>query len=303
MSVADFVEDSFGSNSRKKLENIRTGGSNNEKGNKYESYFAVAKICSAISNSLAHKNFDNYSVSAQEEAFIDDLCYKVHDLNEKTNYQAKNSSGSAAAWTKEIADRCQYQREIDLIYHGATSSKNVLLVSSKARYKKNLKKIPQEMRTYCFCEHFPYIENSSSLIAAYKPLRDDLTTICANSNLQTLDTAFKILLSVWATSSHKAHRTVGDIVGEAKRMSHPNLFCALLPEREVPNWLMEKCATFNDCYASVESGIVCVNYNGLKISVLNVTDIDINKQKILQKETTVDAFLQSLTNFAKQSLA
>ncbi|WP_158680589.1 hypothetical protein [Cronobacter sakazakii] len=301
MSVADFVEGRLGSDLRKKLEKIGTGGSSNEKGSRYESYFAVAKICSAVAASLQNENFDNYSVSAQEVAFVDDICYKIHDLNEKTNYQAKNSSGRAASWTKDIEDRCLYQKDIDLIYHGAKSSKSVLLVSSKSRRQKNIKKIPVSMRTYCFCEHFPYLENSSSLIMAHKPLRDDLKAICADDNLQTLDTAFKILHSAWATSSSKAQRTVGDIVGEAKRMSRPNIFHALLPEREVPGWLMEKCATFNDCYASVESGVVCVSYNGLKISVPNAADIDNKWQAVLLSTKKVEAFLQSLTDFTKQS--
>lgn len=301
MSVADFVEGRLGYDLRKKLEKIGTGGSSNEKGSRYESYFAVAKICSAVAASLQNENFDNYSVSAQEVAFVDDICYKVHDLNEKTNYQAKNSSGRAASWTKDIEDRCLYQKDIDLIYHGANSSKSVLLVSSRSRRQKNIKKIPLSMRTYCFCEHFPYLENSSSLIMAHKPLRDDLKAICADDNLQTLDTAFKILHSAWATSSSKAQRTVGDIVGEAKRMSRPNIFHALLPEREVPGWLMEKCATFNGCYASVESGVVCVSYNGLKISMPNAAEIDIKWQKILLSTKKVEAFLQSLTDFTKQS--
>ncbi|WP_146000708.1 hypothetical protein [Chimaeribacter coloradensis] len=301
LSVADFVEDSLGSDLRKKLEKIGTGGASNEKGSRYESYFAVAKICSAVAASIHNSNFDNYSVSAQEVAFVDDICYKIHDLHEKTNYQAKNSSGPTASWTKDIEERCSYQKIIDLDYHGAKTSKNVLLVSSRAKRQNNIKKIPLSMREYCFCEHFPYLESSSSLILAHKPLRDDLKAICADDNLQTLDTAFKIIHSAWATSSSKAQRTVGDIVGEAKRMSRPNIFHALLPEREVPGWLMEKCATFNGCYASVESGVVYVSYNGLKISVPNAVDIDRELQEALLSTKKVEVFLQSLTDFTKQS--
>ena len=302
MTVADFVEKNLGADLRKKLERIGTGGTSNEKGNKYESFFAVAKICSAVATSLSSSNFDNYTVSAQEPAFVDDICYKVHNLKAKTNYQAKNSSGPAASWTKDIEERCTYQKGIDLNYHGVNTSKNVLLVSSRAKRQKNIKKIPQNMRTYCFCEHFPYLESSVELILAHKPLRNDLESICAETNLQTLDTAFKIIHSIWATSSSKAKRTVGDIVGEAKKISRPNIFHALIPEREVPSWLMEKCATFHGCLASVESGVVYVRYNGLEISMPNVSGaLSPEYEKKLLTVNKVDAFLQLLTDLTKQS--
>ncbi|HEJ8101637.1 hypothetical protein [Serratia marcescens] len=303
MSVADFVEQEFGQELRKKLERIGTGGASNEKGSKYESFFAVAKICSAVATSLDNSKFDNFSVSSQETAFVDDICYKVHDLNEKTNYQAKNSSGAAGSWTKDIEARCAYQQKIDLNYHAAKVSKNVLLVSSKSKCQRNLKKIPLSMRTFCFCEHFPYLESSVELILAHKPLRKDLETICSENNLQTLDTAFKIIHSAWATSSSKAKRTVGDIVGEAKKMSRPNIFHALVPERQVPQWMMEKCATFKECNARVESGIVYVRYNGLELSVPNAPDVLIAAvEKELQAIKKVNDFIQWLTDFTKQSL-
>ncbi len=302
MSVADFVENTLGPDLRKKLDRIGTGGASNEKGNKYESFFAVAKICSSVALSIENSNFDNFTVSSQEIAFVDDICYKVHDLNEKTNYQAKNSAGRAGSWTKDIEERCDYQKKIDQDYHCVKTSKNVLLVSSRAKRQRNIKKIPLAMRSYCFCEYFPYLESSVELILAHKPLRKDLEAICADKNLQTLDTAFKIIHSAWTTTSSKAKRTVGDIVGEAKKMSHPDIFHALVPERQVPGWLMGKCTSFKDCYASVESGIVYVRYNGLEILVPNVADgfsHELQEQILATKK--VGAFVQLLTDFTKQS--
>lgn len=302
MNVADFVEKNLGADLRKKLERIGTGGASNEKGSKYESFFAVAKICSAVALSLKSSNFDNYSVSTQEAAFVDDICFKVHDLMEKNNYQAKNSAGSPSSWTKDIENRCAYQKEIDLDYHGVKTSKNVLLVSSRSKCKNNIKKIPVSMRSFCFCEHFPYLESSLELILAHKPLRMDLETICAEIKLSTLDTAFKIIHSAWATHGSSEKRTVGDIVGEAKRISRPNIFHGLIPVRQVPDWLMEKCATFHGCYASVQSGIVYVRYNGLEISVTNAPEVltaELETEFLAAKK--VDTFFQLLTDFTKQS--
>ena len=302
LTVADFVEANLGAELRKKLEKIGTGGASNEKGSKYESFFAVAKICSAAALSIENDSFDNYSVSAQEAAFVDDICFTIHDRSEKNNYQAKNSAGSPSSWTTDIQDRCAYQKKIDLDYHGVKTSKNILLVSSRAKCQRNIKKIPISMRKFCFCEHFPYLESTLELILAHKQLRMDLEKICAENRLSTLDTAFKIIHSAWATHGPSRKRTVGDIVGEAKKMSHPNIFHGLIPTRQVPDWLVEKCATFNGCSASVQSGIVYVSYNGLEISVNNAPEVPADElREKLRTTKKVDAFLQLLTDMSKQS--
>ncbi|MBT0731525.1 hypothetical protein [Rosenbergiella nectarea] len=303
MSVNDFVEKEYGVGLRKRLERIATGGASNEKGNKYESFFAVSKICSAISMSLETSNFDNYSVSTQETAFVDDICFEVFDIKEKNNYQAKNSAGAASKWTKDIEERCGYQQNIDVKYHKQNTSNNILLVSSRQRQKKNTILIPVGMRHYSSCEYFPYHKSSSMLIQAHAPLREDLEMICGVSNLSTLDSAFKVLQGVWATEDSSVKRTVGDMISTAKAMSHPDIFNGLSPLKEVPLWLTQKCATFNECYAHVQSGTIRVSFKGFDVTLINPPDVISGdfEQKLLAAET-VDAFVQLLTNLTSQSL-
>ncbi|PHM50273.1 hypothetical protein [Xenorhabdus miraniensis] len=297
MTLEDFVERSLGPSLRKKLEKINIGGSSNHKGTKYENYYAVAKICSSVANSMKDNSYDNYVLSAQERAFVDDLCWRVKDSGLKINYQAKNSENYVADWNNDLQERIKNQYHIDINYHKVKISRNVLLVSSKAKYRKNLKKIPIDLRTFCDCEYFPYFKSSTQLIMEHKPLRSDLEKICANKSLQSLDTAFKIIHSAWVMNDSQEVKTIGDIIGEAKSMSHPNIFHGLIPSR-----LTEKCATFNGCIASVESGIVYVRCRGLEVVVTDAYDqLTPEQLKQIDSATELHTFLDILTNITKQS--
>ncbi|EMU9120611.1 hypothetical protein AAH235_002154 [Providencia stuartii] len=303
MSVLNYVEGRFGTNSREKLEKISTGGSSNAKGNKYEEYFAVAKICSAVSNAMKDNSFDNYVVSSQEVAFVDDLCYLIKDIKQKTNYQAKNSSGSAASWTDEIKERCEKQKVIDIEYHGVRESKNVLLVSSQSKCESNQGKIPVHMRSFCSCEYFPYCESSIPLILEHQELRVDLEAMCADNNIQTLDTAFRYLYSVWGTRDEKKTCSVGDIIKEAKKISKPNVFGGLIPSLILPQWLSEKCATFQNCQASIKSGKINISYNGLEVMVENLPmQLDPKLKVEIENTTTPNSFMSLLMNLQSKIL-
>ncbi|MEQ4671207.1 MULTISPECIES: hypothetical protein [Providencia] len=303
MSIFDYVETEFGTNSKAKLKRISIGGNSNQKGNKYEDYFAVTKVCLAISQAITICDFDNYYVSSQEVAFIDDICYQIKNIGYKTNYQAKNSSGKAASWTKEIEERCKKQLNIDLKFHKANTSMNVLLVSSRGKCKNNKKKIPIQMNTYCSCEFFPYFNNSISLILSHKELRESLEIICADNNIQTLDTAFRCLYSVWGTTDPSEKCSVGDILRKAKDMSKPNIFCGFLPEMSIPSWLIEKCATFQNCQASIESGKIYVRYNGLELMVENLPQTLTPELEVVVKQiTTLESFMRLLIDFTGKNL-
>ncbi|MDC9613768.1 hypothetical protein PSI19_07675 [Xenorhabdus khoisanae] len=302
MTLADFVEHTLGPSLRIKLERIKIGGSSNQKGTQYENYYAVAKICSSVANSMKDNSYDNYVLSAQEIAFVDDLCWRSRDSGLKVNYQAKNSENHVADWNNDLQERFKSQYHIDINYHGVKTSRNVLLVSSKAKCRRNLKKIPIDLRTFCDCEYFPYFKSSTELIMEHKLLRSDLEKICASTSLQVLDTAFKIIHSAWVTNDSQGVRTIGDIIGEAKSMSCPNIFHGLIPSRQVPEWLTEKCATFNGCIASVESGVVYMRCRGLEVVVAGAPDQLTSEQlKQIDSATELHTFLDILTNITKQS--
>jgi hypothetical protein len=106
MDLVEFVHDSYGPEVAEKLRRIRTGGDNNQKGGLYEDFFAVARICAIAAH---EEQLDQFEISSQELAFVDDLCIRDNSQKLKTNYQAKNSFGSAADWTDEIEERFRLQ--------------------------------------------------------------------------------------------------------------------------------------------------------------------------------------------------
>lgn len=264
MALDAFVRKHFGKQHATKLANIRRGGDNNSKGSSFESYYAAAKVCEIAAK---HEDLDNYVISSQEMAFVDDLCVRSSIDNHKDNFQAKNSSGAAASWDAEMEERFRMQIEIDAKFHNAHSSRQVLLVSCPDMQASNDEKIPEDLKKYCFSEFFPYRAQSTQVIYASTCLRDNLKAIIKDpDDLQAIDTAFRVVISAWV-SDDKA-RSVGDILGQAKALCKPNLFRDEVPERPgIPSWLHELCMTFPKLDARVEFGTFKVSYNGFEVNL------------------------------------
>ncbi|KJF77323.1 hypothetical protein UA45_13385 [Morganella morganii] len=138
---------------------------------------------------------------------------------------------------------------------------------------------------------------------AYPPLKKSLSTLCDCDNIQTLDSAFKLILGVWSSLVNSEGKTIGDILGEAKNLSRPDIFGALCPDRNIPGWLTEKCSMFQHCIAFVQSGIVTVSYNGLEIRVIDAPDTpDDRLLADIDAAGTPEQFLQILVDLTKKSL-
>lgn len=80
---------------------------------------------------------ENYRISCQEAAFVDDLCVRNVTTGHKVNYQAKNSDGSAANWDADMQNRFDMQAVIDEHHHKAATWEQVLVVSSEAKAAAN----------------------------------------------------------------------------------------------------------------------------------------------------------------------
>lgn len=212
MSLAEFVQDQLGKEAAKKLLSIRSGGDNNQKGGLYEDFFAVSQICAIAAT---EQELDQHEISSQELAFVDDLCIRDYSRNTKTNYQARNSSGDAAAWTPDIEERFRFQCLIDRNFFSVKNSFQILLVSSEDRALSNQNKIPANERGVFLSEFFPYQESSIRLILERRCLRSNLKLLCDSHDLSNIDSAFRILLGVWR--SDQAPRTVKDIFTRARQ--------------------------------------------------------------------------------------
>lgn len=296
MSVSAFVEQQFGSKAARYLKHIRTGGDNNRKGAGYESFYAVAKICDLAVN---HAALDDFILSSQEEAFVDDLCIRQLSKPHKTNYQAKNSSGTAADWDADMEQRFRWQHEIDREVHKYPSNSQVLLVSCPQKAAANESKIPNELKEICFSEYFPYQASVIQLVMSCLDLRSTLEKLCGSRDLSVIDCAFRLVLSAWSADDRP--RSAGDIIGMAKAMARPNIFADFLPERQgVPGWLLEKCSNFTGFNVHMEFARFIISYNGLEVSL--ASDSSEPDSNILDSLTTPREFLAFLMSKSQTEL-
>ena len=263
MSLSAYVEQRFGKTQATKLANIRRGGDNNSKGASFENYYAAAKVCEIAANQV---ELDDFVLSAQELAFVDDLCLRRRSVAHKENYQAKNSDGNAAAWDADMEARFRMQMQIDEEFHNAQSNRQVLLVSCPTMAAANDGKIPGDLKANCFSEFFPYDPAATRLLYACPELRRHLEAICNTDNLAMLDVAFRCVVSAWMCEG--GERSVGDVIGRAKADSKPNVFRESLEARPgVPDWLHRLCLAFHGLEARVEFGNFKVGYNGFEVGL------------------------------------
>jgi hypothetical protein len=259
MTIEQFVESTFGKEKLSLLKNMRKGGDSNSKGVTFELFFAVA----AISEISANENhLEDFEISAQELAFVDDLTIRRRSVKLKDNYQLKNSNGSSADWNDEMRKRFEDQYQIDIGYHRVINSRQFLVVSCQDKANSNDLKIPEDMKERSFSQFFPYRENSFELITETPSLKQHLSKICNSDDLQTLVTAFTLMLSVWVGSN--TSQTVSNIMTEAKKRAKPDIFRVVAP---IPEWLVQKVATFLGMKIRVEFGHFIVGYCGLDVTI------------------------------------
>lgn len=264
MQLVDYINEKFSQADAKILINMRRGGDNNKKGESFETYYAVAKVCDIAANNQQLLN--DFTISTQVMGFVDDLCVRQVSTSSKENYQAKNSSGAAASWNKELEKRFRMQIQIDREFYKCAKSRQILLVSCKSKASENAAKIPDDLKDNCVSEHFPYNPKATMVLYQSAELRKNLEKICDTNDLSKLDAAFRCVVAAWICSD--GERSVNDIIGEAKRISKPNLFSNLIPEQpSLPDWLHRVCMAFQDLRPRVESGKVLVSYNGFEVNL------------------------------------
>jgi hypothetical protein len=259
MKLENFVETNFGRDKLTVLRNIRQGGDNNSKGSKFEEFFAVASICKVAAN---EDNLGDFEISAQELAFVDDLTVCRLSTKDITNYQLKNSFGSAADWNDTISERFELQYRLDMGFHQASQSRQLLIVPCPDKAANNRAKIPTSLRDKAGCEVFRYKPSSYELITEISELRGDLAKICQSNDLHIIDIAFKLVLSVWGGNNKT--QTVSEIIVEAEKIAKPNVFKRV--DSTIPDWLNSKVNSFQEMDIRVEFGHFVVSYRGFQVT-------------------------------------
>lgn len=261
MDICDYVGQVFGDEARKKMLNIRKGGDNNDKGNKYEQFFSVDYIINILAT--APNDAPYITVASQEMGFVDDFIVRDNKRNQKDNYQAKNSDGPPADWSEEMHDRFKKQQTIDTNFHGYKDASQTLLVSSKQKHENNSTKLKNLGVKAFKSEFFPFAPSSPELISISLQTRNSLEKLCGKKSLSTLDHGFKVMLGAW--SSLSGEKAISDIFQIAIDMSNPNIFEKT--HIEPPDWLTQKINSFNNIDIRVESTNFSVQCNGLEVNI------------------------------------
>ncbi|CAO1669344.1 Restriction endonuclease [Halomonas sp. NYA30] len=258
-SLCDFIEARWGKEDVTKIDHVRMGGDNNDKGSRYEALFAAFLIAKHETGGYGHE----VSVSAQEEAWVDDICVRISDQR-KINYQAKNSAGNAASWTPELSERFSKQQVIDTEYHDFNEAEQVLLVSCKSKFQKNMEKIPNDMTVFASCEFFPFVDPATHILFEHSPTIEAISDLCAEPNLDEMQTALLAIMAQWANQPAATPIGVSELLAEAKRHARPNVFKEV-GGKEPPQWLLDITDRFPSASIKMQSGDFMVSLKGLTV--------------------------------------
>ena len=256
-----YIASQFGNEYLQKMENIHRGGNNASKGQHYEDQFMLFKVLDVASSDnqwaqhrFTHQNFD----------FFDDICYEDFITGTKHNYQAKNSSLSAADWNKEHSERAENQIKIDLDFHKAQHSQNDLVVAEEEKALANLAKIPSGLRKHCSSLFFPYYSDRF-IDLVREQLSGMLEKLTQSSDLSDQDFAAKLLSGI-LTNSDKP-RTLEEIFKEAESKGHPNPFIKPNHQIKLPEWLKTLLSSNRKIAYQCQGNFLIVIFGELEIKV------------------------------------
>lgn len=256
-----YITSQLGNEYLQKMENIHRGGNNASKGQHYEDQFMLFKVLEVASldnqwaqHRFTHQNFD----------FFDDICYEDFITGTKHNYQAKNSSLSAADWNNEHSERAKNQIKIDFGFHKVKHSQNDLVVADEKKALANLAKIPSELSEHCSSLFFPYYSDRF-IDLVREQLLGMLEKLTQSSDLSDQDFAAKLLSGI-LTNSDKP-RTLEEIFKEAESKGHPNPFINPNYQIKLPEWLKTLLSSNQKIAYQCQGNFLIVIFGELEIKV------------------------------------
>ena len=256
-----YITSQLGNEYLQKMENIHRGGNNASKGQHYEDQFMLFKVLEVASSDnqwakhrFTHQNFD----------FFDDICYEDFITGTKHNYQAKNSSLSAADWNDEHSERAKNQITIDLDFHEVQYSQNYLVVANEKKALENLAKIPSELSEYCSSLFFPYYSDRFIDFVREK-LSGMLEKLTQSSDLSDQDFAAKLLSGILTNSDNP--RTLKEIFQEAESKGYPNPFINPNYQIKLPEWLKTLLSSNQKIVYRCQGNFLIVTFGELEIKV------------------------------------
>lgn len=186
----------------KYLNNKLRGGEVNERGNRYENYFATFRILELINNSPTLTK--SIYISSQEKAFVDDLLIKVDQ--ERELYQLKSSKKLKWGFGKKIKTLnfdFSIQRGIENFHK--RNFKLFLTVSNESLRNDLNVSLPKHLKKCTRIILFPYYDSIQKQIENDSKFKDELIKLSALNSPTTdkLESLAATILGAWNSSNKK----------------------------------------------------------------------------------------------------
>jgi hypothetical protein len=232
------------------------GGDSNERGNRYESHFALYNILCLLSCDREERS--KYLVTSQCRSFVDDL---LITKNGKEYYQLK--SGKKVNWGINLIGNIHFdfhqQKRIEKKHKSKFS---LSLVVSSNELKKSLdKNIPKVISDVTSVVFFPYYESVSRQIKENNNFKEKLESLIAldNPSDDKLEALASVVLGYWESTEKK------DVLIESIYLKIENYNCSFLKSSSTTN-IDENVETIlrsiNGFLFKNENGNFVWSYNG-----------------------------------------
>ncbi|MDX1695988.1 MAG: hypothetical protein R3208_19640 [Ketobacteraceae bacterium] len=219
--LSEFIKShqKLGRQALKSLKNQIRGGENNAKGSRHENYFAVFQIAVRFPSALTRRIF----ISAQADAFVDDLVVVDQEAGARLSYQLKDAVAVDWRGTKGILGYFFRQHILDCEYHQMPDARTVLVLGNQQVYEKLKASVPEAIAAHTDVIYFENTESPNRLLLSNPEFRKAVEALCISSAVDKLEMIVQGLLGAWMACS-PVEQDLEKIVQKAIRQTRPNLF-------------------------------------------------------------------------------
>ena len=189
-----------------RLENKHRGGLNNEKGARYEEFYATYRIASSLPNYAENHILIKSQIKG---AYIDDLKVEIDALHDY--FQLKNVQNVKNSWA-EIKEDIVSQVKLSLDNKEQFS---ISIVYSDAEFNVTLS---EDIAPYTKLEYFPYANSLLEVIKQHKPFKDVLVDLCVFEK-PTDDVIYglaKFIIAEWCSVNRQKGLLIANLADQLK---------------------------------------------------------------------------------------
>lgn len=202
MNIAEIeekIETLFGQDVVKYFKKKLEGSKSNQKGSRYEDFFALFKLIELFHIFMAKNMQNDIQMYTSAVAFVDDLLISDQYHNSQRHFQLKNTGH--VRWEEgsknSITDDFRKQKLLNDAFN--IQNTYIFLVCSDEIKVQNLKReIPSTIENFSRVVFFPNAETLNHLLLSHKEFKEALKKICFSNESDKLELLAKIILGHWS---------------------------------------------------------------------------------------------------------